>query len=146
MGTLEQNTTTSPGVCTFKTEKTFRFFPKVFHILLWEKRYIYIPRLFSVGYVGTSLKETREELVILATQRKHLCAEKINTKYIATYGECTWNLHILPDHGKVVPPCFRLSYVTKSCLDIILWLDSCPYLYLNSAPPPTKEKTISPEK
>ena len=47
-----------------------------------------------------------------------------------------WNLHILPDHGKVVPPCFRLSDVTKSCLDIILWLDSCPYLYLNSAPPP----------
>lgn len=50
-----------------------------------------------------------------------------------------WNLHILPDHGKVVPPCFRLSYVTKSCLDIILWLDSC-LTYLNSAPPSRKRK------
>lgn len=51
-----------------------------------------------------------------------------------------WNLHILPDHGKVVPPCFRQSYVTKSCLDVILWLDSYPYLYLNSASPPQKKK------
>lgn len=66
----------------FKTNTIRRkrsVFLKVFHILLWEKkRYVDID-CFQWGYVGTSLKETREELVILATQTKHLCAGKINT-------------------------------------------------------------------
>ena len=57
--------------------------------------YICRYRLFSVRYVGTSLKETREELVILATQTMHLCAEKINTDLIYRN---IWRMHVEPTY------------------------------------------------
>ena len=98
MGTLEENTT-SPGVGTLKnkhhTQKTFRFFWKCFIFYCGKEMYICRYRLFSVRYVGTSLKETREELVILATQTMHLCAEKINTDLIYRN---IWRMHVEPTY------------------------------------------------
>lgn len=62
------------------------------------------------------------------TQTKHECMWKKTTN-ISQPVENACGTHTLPDDGKVVPPCFRLSYVTK-------------FTYLiNSAPPlPPKKK------